>query len=485
MQRLSGVLMVLAGTALGGYMILPSPQKEFPAAVAAPAAAVSVQSALARPTASATNAVKQAKGIAAPVTSANGTRTFSPASPLEAAPAQAAATSTWTTVVTSEPAANGRLTSSKPGDATTRAALASDLQRELTRVGCYSGEINGAWTLSSKKAMQAFMERVNASLPADEPDYILLTLVQGHSANACSAGCPAGEIASAGGRCLPQAVVAQAQRKEDRRAAEDRKAQQQERLAQEQRANEAKRLADTRKAADTARIAAAIEAVPAPKPAVRKSAPPQQTASINTETLPWLTKDNVIVQPSASKPAVAAVTPATPRFEPLAGMMSIGGPRQVEPEVPASAAAVTPKSGPRPAGTETAAIETPAASDTLDAFTAPVPQQVNRPAPASKPAPRINPIAGLPGTKSGPAAGLPGTKSGPAVRRTYARPSTTSRKYRAATFVRRPSPVIVYQRKPKPFTYASNYGGGGKIRRGQPRPGTAHYNLMMTLGGIY
>jgi hypothetical protein len=92
-------------------------------------------------------------------------------------------------------------------------------------------------------------------------------------------------------------------------------------------------------------------------------------------------------------------------------------------------------------------------------------------------------IAGLPGTKSGPAAvaGLPGTKSGPAA----VRPSIVGvQKYQPARLVRRPQAVIGYAPpKAKPYTYASNTGG--KIRRGQPRPGTPHYNLMQSLGGIY
>ena len=55
-----------------------------------------------------------------------------------------------------------------------RASLARALQRELQRVGCYDGEINGNWSTSTRMAMKAFTDRVNASLPTDAPDYILL-----------------------------------------------------------------------------------------------------------------------------------------------------------------------------------------------------------------------------------------------------------------------------------------------------------------------
>jgi hypothetical protein len=65
-------------------------------------------------------------------------------------------------------------------DPSDRVALARALQRELKRVGCYGGEITGVWTTSTRMAMQAFTERVNATLPIDKPDPVLLSLVQGH-----------------------------------------------------------------------------------------------------------------------------------------------------------------------------------------------------------------------------------------------------------------------------------------------------------------
>ena len=92
-----------------------------------------------------------------------------------------------------------------PGD---RTALARELQRELRRVGCYDGDLNGNWTPTTRKAMKAFIDRINAGLPTEEPDFILLRLVQDHQARACGAECPAGEALAADGRCLPNAVLA-------------------------------------------------------------------------------------------------------------------------------------------------------------------------------------------------------------------------------------------------------------------------------------
>lgn len=69
-----------------------------------------------------------------------------------------------------------------------RIALIRSLQFELKRVGCYSGEINGVWTTSSRLAMKSFTDRVNASLPIDNPDQVLLSLVKGHQDQACPSG---------------------------------------------------------------------------------------------------------------------------------------------------------------------------------------------------------------------------------------------------------------------------------------------------------
>lgn len=89
-----------------------------------------------------------------------------------------------------------------------RLPLAQQLQRELARVGCYEGELNGVWTPTARKAMKAFTDRVNATLPTDEPDYILLSLVQAARDKVCGATCPVGQGLAEGGRCVPNAILA-------------------------------------------------------------------------------------------------------------------------------------------------------------------------------------------------------------------------------------------------------------------------------------
>jgi hypothetical protein len=89
-------------------------------------------------------------------------------------------------------------------------ALTRELQKELRRVGCYDGEINGAWTQSTRRAMKAFTDRLNASLPVDAPDPVLYALLQGERGEVCGKPCPAGQALSEEGRCLPAAIVAKA-----------------------------------------------------------------------------------------------------------------------------------------------------------------------------------------------------------------------------------------------------------------------------------
>lgn len=105
--------------------------------------------------------------------------------------------------------------SMRPSDDASRANLAREIQAELRRVGCYDGNIDGDWGPAAKRAMKSFTDRVNAVLPMEQPDYILLTLVKGHLNKACGAGCAPGEIVAEGGRCIAKAVIAQPVRKRD------------------------------------------------------------------------------------------------------------------------------------------------------------------------------------------------------------------------------------------------------------------------------
>lgn len=69
-----------------------------------------------------------------------------------------------------------------------RVALTRALQRELKRVGCYHGDINGVWTESTQQAIKTFIERINARLPVSEPHQVLLALLQASQVKTCDGG---------------------------------------------------------------------------------------------------------------------------------------------------------------------------------------------------------------------------------------------------------------------------------------------------------
>jgi putative peptidoglycan binding protein len=105
----------------------------------------------------------------------------------------------------SEPPATSPRAAEIPKD---RDTLARELQKELKRVGCYEGELNGIWTPATRRAMKAFTDRVNATLPVHQPDAILFAMVQGHQDKVCGKPCPSGQGLSDEGRCLPNVILA-------------------------------------------------------------------------------------------------------------------------------------------------------------------------------------------------------------------------------------------------------------------------------------
>jgi hypothetical protein len=66
-------------------------------------------------------------------------------------------------------------------------ALIREIQRQLKRVGCYDGAVNGKWSPQLRTASKAFADQVNAKLPFDRPDYVLLRLTEAHEGRACGA----------------------------------------------------------------------------------------------------------------------------------------------------------------------------------------------------------------------------------------------------------------------------------------------------------
>jgi len=71
-------------------------------------------------------------------------------------------------------------------------SLTRALQRELKKIGCYRGDINGVWTSATRQAMKAFTDLANAKLPIDQPNHVLLALVQNDLHLGCRERCREG-----------------------------------------------------------------------------------------------------------------------------------------------------------------------------------------------------------------------------------------------------------------------------------------------------
>jgi hypothetical protein len=59
------------------------------------------------------------------------------------------------------------------------------LQRELQRVGCYDGEVDGAWGDMSRRALERFARRTDTRLDVDQPTRKALEKVEGADERVC------------------------------------------------------------------------------------------------------------------------------------------------------------------------------------------------------------------------------------------------------------------------------------------------------------
>lgn len=241
----------------------------------------------------------------APAQSAPAVRTASTSTPLEAVVMAANSV-----VMQSSPSNAGgaaRFAGLRPTDDTSRAELVRSMQRELKRVGCYHGDTTGDWGTTSKRALDQFMERVNATLPHEEPDYILLTLLQGHTGTACGKQCPAGQSASEAGRCMPNAVLAQTARR-----------------AQEVAASQSIQVGSIR---EPARRTASREREQQPRshPSGQSEVPPAVVSTWSTTVASAGSTGHA--QPAPAVPSWTGATAGMAAASVLPGRMAIGGPR--------------------------------------------------------------------------------------------------------------------------------------------------------------
>jgi hypothetical protein len=348
MRSLLGFASLGAGLALGAYVYMPSalPRLDW-----------------ARPAAPAPEAdIIVPKPVAAVRPAGDAARTFAPNSPLfSPAPSGTVAAAPAATDRVVRPASEPVLTATpsgikvveeargmKPADEDSRRELVRNIQKELKRAGCYGGEVHGAWTAASQRAMSTFTERINATLPVKEPDGILLTLVRGAKPGVCGAACPAGQALDAEDRCVPKGVLA----------------------AQEQKTKVAAKSGAEKSGSDKAGAG-----VKAPEP--------QKVGQGWTTTTTALRKAEPAAPVVAAAPVLAPAPVVANRPVELPGIMTVGGPK---PEGdPARNAA---------GGSVAAAPSDQAAVPPVPGLLAPAPKKVKREASVTPPRPAVSPRTG-------------------------------------------------------------------------------------------
>jgi len=211
MSKLSGAVLVIAGVAVGAYTL--SPRHQSGAEIATPQPGDGAKAAAVRSTGDPPNGPGAAHP-AEPPAPRRAVTAGPPAPPVKTAGAQSPAAKVVApqAVHIAEAPPRVPVDQHKSADAPPPdgAELTREIQRELKRIGCYHGPISGVWSPAVRQAMRTFTDRVNATLPIERPDPILLAMVQGHRQAACGASCRAGESLAANGRCLPSALVARA-----------------------------------------------------------------------------------------------------------------------------------------------------------------------------------------------------------------------------------------------------------------------------------
>jgi hypothetical protein len=190
-----------------------------------------------------------------------------------------------------------------------RDSLARELQKELRRVGCYEGELNGAWTPATRRAMKTFTERVNATLPVDEPDAVLFAMVQSQQDRVCGKPCPVDQGLSEDGRCLPNVILAKAARKPS--------------------------------------PSAVATHVPASGGPADKPPPAHSSWSVTVTAARPMAPAVGVPAPATPPPSLAVTQPAPATPPPSEGRMALAGPTAEQ--VPAGAATTGPLAPPRPA----------------------------------------------------------------------------------------------------------------------------------------
>jgi hypothetical protein len=215
MSRLSGALLIAAGVGVAGYVLPRSTEVPHDAGLPERAGAATVTAPLKQSSpALAPDAVPSTaaatRNLPAVLPSAAVTPPVVPSksNPPAAASASASRPNVYAAVTRSPSTPKAPQRTSAAAPPLDRAGLTKALLVELKRVGCYGGPIGPVWTSAARKSMKAFTEYANATLPVDQPDHILLAMVQSHAGLACGQTCAAGSTRGMDGHCRPTNPIA-------------------------------------------------------------------------------------------------------------------------------------------------------------------------------------------------------------------------------------------------------------------------------------
>ena len=64
--------------------------------------------------------------------------------------------------------------------------MTESMQKELKRVGCYSGEVDGKWGEGTRDAVQEFADESKMVLSTSEPTEVALNVLAASKAGVCS-----------------------------------------------------------------------------------------------------------------------------------------------------------------------------------------------------------------------------------------------------------------------------------------------------------
>lgn len=233
--------------------------------------------------------------------------------------------------------------------------LVSELQKQLLRVGCYKGPIDGQWNAATRRAVARFNDRIKLQISLDTLAPQVLPRVRSFRERACGTPCPPGTAPDDDGACMTLPTVAA--------AAPD---------AGPATPVGTTRVADAASAPGQVLPAGPADSLPLP---TRDASEAVVVANAAAVAPPGDAVDRTVAPSRTQGSVQPAVAPRTPAEQPSTGTVLAGhGPqrRDIATSVPAAAPPPGSQMGPALAVATRAAPQPPAGSDVVAPADVPV-----------------------------------------------------------------------------------------------------------------